>query len=410
MPNPAQDDAGFELKARRDLRAAQLTSDERAVAEVILDYLVPGTSWAWLPSQVALRALCGAKPSKVALRARSGAKDMMDRSNVSVALRNLRIYGIIAVEPSKYPMFPYGCRYTFFLNNAATPWAVPPRSRGGRDLAERIDRWLRALNAGGGPEQGEFFNFTSELTAALAELNREEGFEPATPNARAGQSSSSGAQPPNRSAQSRADDKVEDTGVGLKPTLFLGEEAGSQPPGVGPEPTVTGPDTSSVGLKPTVPHEDINDWIDIDERDLSLRPIQSHQEHTESVGLKPTPAKLRPAHWPTWQEENRLMRELWEFFTSFIGAEETYLVMNGDGKTFKGYGKLWRWRIREFPFCVGMAVAKVEMNRKEVIKCVGGALNTEFVKAQRAYLRKQREKQEAQDRLENNQQPQDQNP
>ncbi len=91
------------------------------------------------------------------------------------------------------------------------------------------------------------------------------------------------------------------------------------------------------------------------------------------------------------------MRELWEFFRSFVGEEGARLIMEGDGtEERRGYGKQWRWRIREFPFCVEQAVKRVEACRREV-KSVGGALNIEFIKAQRAWLKKQRERREAEE-------------
>lgn len=342
-------------RCRRDMLEVRLGLNELLVAHVIIAQSFEcNAAVAWIPSLAFFTLQTG-----------------LAKEEVSRAISALESFQVIEWQEAPQPRFPYARRYTFFPKDLRT-WAIAPRVRNVRqqEKAAQMDRWLRRLNSAGGPEQAELFPQLWDFADTLAEWSREQGenrasparSEPATPDARAGQK----AMPPAK------------VGTAAQP---LRSSASPPPKGLGP-PTVEESSTPTVGKSSTVPHV-VHDWTEFNGEYLPSGSIQSLNDAgtvedsstVRETGDDECQSSLRPPEWPSWTEENKLLRALHETIASFIGAEKA-------AEKMESYGRIWRWRIRRYPGCVRYALAKTAADRREV-KDVGGYLNREWKKAQR---------------------------
>jgi hypothetical protein len=382
--NYARDDASQEgadydarlAEIRRDLRDAKIGKAEWLVIEVIFDY------------SFALRRADAWIPSLAVFVLRTG----MRKKEIGEALGGLQSYGILEWDAAPDARFPWAQRYKVFPKHTRS-WSISPRvaNRRLQEKAADIDRWLCALNASGGPAQGDLFPDCWDHADTLAEWRPQSDdphevrpdrlpgaqppeFQPASPFPANTGSLTSDPVPPQASPRPAENN----AGFSLSSLLLgLGEPAQT----VGKNPT---PDR---GEKPHAPSP-LNAGIGVNERSLS------HSTQTrslnETVGKNPTPAEeaevgdeTRPEHWPPREVENRLMRRLADMFVAFYAPEMAKKMM-------EKFGGIWRWRIREWVLPVEQALDVATAQWKE-IKKLGGFLNREWKKRWLTRAAKQQE-------------------
>lgn len=324
-------------ETRCDLREVKIGLAQWLIVEVIFDYsFAQRQASAWLPSYDVFVVRTG-----------------MGKKEIGKVLAQLESYGVLESEPAPEVNWPHARRYKIFPRRTRA-WSIAPRVPNLRLVARagQMDRWLRALNASGGPAQGNLWPEQWDHADTLAEWQASAQFD--SPDAK-----------PNRAPASAG---------AAEPSSFQAGSAKANP-------------AKPVGKYPArgeIPHTSLNGGYELNERELSsFNPLQPLNE---PVGNLPTTSEdddERPEHWPSREHENRLMRRLAELMSAFYAGDAGQTMM-------ARYGGIWRWRIRQWPFPVEQAIAKAEAQWSE-IKKLGGFLNREWSKIwrKRAELQQQ---------------------